>query len=97
VGRPESLFGSRGRVTIQRVTLNRPPTTPPGLTAYVRNGQVITDALRGQKQLIILDSTMLGPVVLPDSACMVSDQFPERNGMKTVITITIQYTANYPV
>lgn len=80
------------------VTLNCPrQKTPQGLTAFGRKGQVVTHALRGLKQRIIINSTMFGTAVLPDSACPVSGQFPAPNGVKTAITITTWLTENYPV
>jgi len=80
------------------VTLNYPaPKTPQGLPVYVRKVQVITHGLRGLKQKIIIHLTMFGTAILPDRACTVSGPFPAPNRMKTAITITTWYTANYSV
>ena len=68
---------------------------PPGLTTDGRKDHVLTPAVRGQNERIILHTTMFGTATLPDRACPVSGQFPEPNGVKTAITITTWYTANY--
>lgn len=79
------------------MTPNPPQKTPQGLTAYGRKGQVVTHALRGLKQRIIVNTTMFGTAVLPDRACPVSGQFPVPNGIKTATAITTWLTANYRI